>query len=115
LLDAGATKFTVEIDGQIFDYRHGPQRSFPAVWPGPNPGTASVSFEDRGGAHPNQTFQGPWALMRLLDVGHLQSQSEVRYLADWQVGGHDAQVLIEALSIRNPFLKSDLRQFRCGG
>jgi type VI secretion system protein ImpL len=114
-LDAAASKFTLEIDGQSFDYRHGPERSFAAVWPGPAPGVAAFSFEDRGGGRPNQAFEGPWALFRLLDVGNLKVQGDVKYLAEWKAGGHAAQVNIEAASIRNPFAKADLRQFRCGG
>jgi len=114
LLDASASRFTLEVDGQSFDYRHGPERSWPAVWPGPAPGVAAYSFEDRSGARPNQAFEGPWAWFRLLETGNLKSQTDVRYLADWKAGGHQAQVVIEAASIRNPFLKGDLRQFRCG-
>jgi hypothetical protein len=30
-----------------------------------------------------------------------------------QAGSHQSRVTVEATSIRNPFLKSDLRQFRC--
>jgi type VI secretion system protein ImpL len=115
LLDASASRFTLEVDGQSFDYRHGPERSFPAVWPGPSPGVAAFTFEVRTGARPNQAFEGPWAWFRLLDAGNLKAQSDVRYLADWRAGGNQAQVVIEAVSIRNPFLKSDLRSFRCGG
>ena len=40
-LDAGATRFVLEVDGQSFDYRHGPERNFAATWPGPNPGPAA--------------------------------------------------------------------------
>jgi type VI secretion system protein ImpL len=112
-LDAAASRFVLELDGQSFEYRHGPERSFPAVWPGPAPGVAAYSFEGRGGDRPNQTFQGPWAWFRLLDAGQLQPASDVRYTLSLQAGTHQARVAVEATSIRNPFLKADLRQFRC--
>jgi type VI secretion system protein ImpL len=114
-LDANASRVTLQIDGQNFDYRHGPERTWTAVWPGPSPGAAAVQFENRNGTRPNQAFDGPWALFRLLDTASLQSQSDVRYLATLRAEAHEARVLIEAASIRNPFMKPELRQFRCGG
>ena len=113
-LDATASRFTLELDGQSFEYRHGPERSWPAVWPGPAPGVAAFAFEGRSGERPNQAFQGPWAWFRLLDAGQLQAASDVAFTLSLQNGGHQAKVSIEATSIRNPLLKSDLRQFRCG-
>jgi type VI secretion system protein ImpL len=112
-LDSAASRFVFEVDGQSFDYRHGPERNWPATWPGPNPGVAAVSFEDRAGGHPNLAFQGPWALFRLLDAGKLHQTSETRYALSYELGGHSAGVTLEAASIRNPFGKHDLQQFRC--
>jgi type VI secretion system protein ImpL len=112
-LDAAATRVLLEIDGQSFEYRHGPQTSRPASWPGPNPGAAAASFEDRSGGHPNVSFQGPWALFRLLDAAHLQSTTDVRFNMYFDMGGHVAQFALEADSIRNPFGQRQLRAFRC--
>jgi type VI protein secretion system component VasK len=47
--------------------------------------------------------------------GRLQGESDVRYTLDLQAGGHEAKYIVEATSIRNPFNKADLRQFKCGG
>jgi type VI secretion system protein ImpL len=113
-LDATASRFTLEVDGQALDYRHGPIRSLPARWPGPAPGAASVTFEDSSGAHPNLTFQGPWAWFRLLDVASIHADSDVRFNASFQAGGHRGGVVIEPTSIRNPYQGSVIRQFRCG-
>jgi type VI secretion system protein ImpL len=85
----------------------------PAVWPGPNPGVAAASFEDRKGGHPNLPFQGPWALFRLLEAGQVRATGDVRYLLSFQLGGHSAQVVFDAASIRNPFGQRDLQSFRC--
>ena len=114
-LDAGTARFTLEVDGQTLEYRHGPIRSVPARWPGPAPGVASVTFEDRSGAHPNMTFQGPWAWFRLLDTATLHADSDVRFTAAFQTGSHQGAVVIEPNSIRNPYQNSPVRQFRCGG
>jgi type VI secretion system protein ImpL len=112
-LDAGATRFLLEVDGQQFEYRHGPQTSRPASWPGPNPGASAASFEDRSGGHPNVAYQGPWALFRLLDSGHLQGTTDVRFSMTFDMGGHNAQYALEADSIRNPFGQRQLRAFHC--
>jgi type VI secretion system protein ImpL len=113
-LDAGATRFTLEMDGQTLDYRHGPVRSLPVRWPGPSPGAAAATFEDRSGARPNLAFQGPWAWFRLLDAATLKAETDVRFNAGFSNSGHQATVIIEANSIRNPYLKPDVHQFRCG-
>ena len=112
-LDAAATRFTLEMDGQTLDYRHGPVRSMPAKWPGPSPGAAAATFEDSTGARPNLAFQGPWAWFRLLDAATLRAETDVRFDAAFQNGGHQATVIIEASSIRNPYQKSPVHQFRC--
>jgi type VI secretion system protein ImpL len=113
-LDAAAARFTLEVDGQTLDYRHGPIRSIPARWPGPAPGTASVSFEDSSGARPNLTFQGPWAWFRLLEAASIHAESDVRFAVGFQAGGHQGTVVLEPTSIRNPYQSSLVRQFRCG-
>jgi type VI protein secretion system component VasK len=51
----------------------------------------------------------------LLDEASLQSQSEVRYLVNLSAGGRTARVTLEATSVRNPFGRNELRDFRCGG
>jgi type VI secretion system protein ImpL len=113
-LDVGTTRFTLEVDGQSLDYRHGPVRSIPAKWPGPSPGAASVIFEDSSGAGPNLNFVGPWAWFRLLDAAQIRPESDVRLTAVFRLAGHSGAVIVEAPSIRNPYQKAALRQFRCG-
>jgi type VI secretion system protein ImpL len=112
-LDAAATRFVLEIDGQSFENRHGPERSWQATWPGQSPGPAAVTFEVRAGARPNTEFQGAWAWFRLIDVARAERETEVRHVLTFAKDGHEARVRIDAASIRNPFGKDDLQQFRC--
>lgn len=114
-LDAGAARFKLELDGQALEYRHNPVRSLPAKWPGPAPGAAAVTFEDLAGVSSTTAFQGPWAWFRLLEAANLRLETDVRLTALFQGGGHQASVIIEPASIRNPFQSSGVRQFRCGG
>ena len=113
-LDAAATRFVLEIDGQRFEYRHGPERSAQAVWPGPAPGGAAASFEDRTAARPNQVFDGPWAWFRLIDAADFRRESDVRFVLRVENGGHEAEVRLDAASIQNPYALGELQQFRCG-
>jgi type VI secretion system protein ImpL len=113
-LDAAATRFLLEIDGQSIEYRHGPERSVPTTWPGQSPGPAAVTFEARAGSRPNAVFQGPWAWFRLLDAARTDRETDVRYALTFARDGHAARVRLDAASIRNPYGKSDLQQFRCG-
>jgi type VI secretion system protein ImpL len=111
-LDAAASKFVLEIDGQTYAYQFGPERQYTATWPGTNP-SAAATFEDRNGGR-NVVRQGPWAWLRLVDDADVQQETDVRYLLTWKAGGHEASVRLDALSVRNPYMKTDLQQFRCG-
>jgi type VI secretion system protein ImpL len=112
-LDAASTRFTLEMDGQTLDYRHGPVRSQAVHWPGPSPGAAAVTFEDRSGPKPSAIFQGPWAWFRLLESGTVRRDTDVRFVAAFRGNGHQATVIIEATSIRNPYRPTGVRGFRC--
>jgi type VI secretion system protein ImpL len=113
-LDVQSRKFTLDIDGQPFEYRHAAVQPKRITWPGPNPGAAAVAFEEEGGGGPNLGFEGAWAWFRLLDVSQARADSDVRSTVTFSKGGHSAQVPIEAASIRHPFGKRLLQQFRCG-
>ena len=113
-LDVAVTRFVLELDGQSFEYRHGPERSSRATWPGPNPGMAAATFEARSGARPNIVENGPWAWFKLVDKGQVRSETELRHVVRFATGGHEAQVRIEASSVWNPWATREWQQFRCG-
>ena len=113
-LDAAATRFVLELDGQSFEYRHGPERPARATWPGPTPGIAAATFEARSGAPANIVSDGPWAWFKLVDAGHVQSETELRHVVSFARGGHQARVRIEASSVWNPWTTREWQQFRCG-
>jgi type VI secretion system protein ImpL len=102
-LDAGTLRFALEVDGQTFDYRHGPIIAKPMTWPGPNPGTAAATFEERGGARPNLVASGPWAWFRLLDQAQVQPQTDAAFLVGFEKGSHEGRIRVESVSIRNPY------------
>ena len=112
-LDQPSARFILELDGQTLENTHGPAKAIPMRWPGPAPGAAAVTFVDFSGAHSNLAFSGPWAWFRLLDAATVKAETDVKFVATFQSGGHQGSVIIEAVSMRNAYQKSVLHQFRC--
>jgi type VI secretion system protein ImpL len=112
LLDAAVSRFSLEIDGQSLEYRHGQVQSQSFVWPGNGAGRAAITF-DVAGQPAIAAFQGPWAMFRALDQAKTQPQSDTRFSVTFNQAGHSARVLLEATSIRNPFARNVLQSFRC--
>jgi type VI secretion system protein ImpL len=112
-LDASATRFTLEVDGQAFEYRHGPQQTRPMSWPR-EVGQAAFAFEDRGGPIPGVANQGPWAWFRVLDQAQVEHVSDTVYRVSFNAGGKTMRVLLKAQSTRNPYGSRELAGFRCG-
>jgi type VI protein secretion system component VasK len=54
-------------------------------------------------------------MFRMLDAASLTPASEVRHRVSLVSGGHSAQLMLEASSIRNPFNTPAVARFRCGG
>ncbi len=84
------------------------------MWPGGGVGQTAVVFEERGGAGANVVKQGPWALFRALDQAQVQRSSDTRLAVTFAAGSHSMRVMLDAASIRNPFVQNELAGFRCG-
>jgi type VI secretion system protein ImpL len=112
-LDSEATRVVLDVDGQSLEYRHGPIRPVQEKWPGPANGSAAVSFEERGGAHPSLSYQGPWAWFHMIDAGRLQPDTAVRWRLTYSLGGHTAEFALEPVSVFNPLGKTELQRFSC--
>jgi type VI secretion system protein ImpL len=110
-LDAGARRFVIQIDGQVFDNLHGKQ---PGSWPGQGPGLSDATFEDLSGPWPPQRFEGQWAWFRLIEAAQPQREGDLRAVLAFQRGNHHARVTVEAGSVNNPFAKRDWQGFSCG-
>jgi type VI secretion system protein ImpL len=110
--DAAAIRFTLEIDGNFFEYRV-PVRSAIGTWPGPNPGTAAVTWYEKYGGQPRVSFLSPWAWFRLIDAAREERESDVRSALTFQYSGHRSRVMLEATSVSNPFSNRDWQRFTC--
>src|SRR6185312_4065100 len=105
-LDAGAKQVTIDLDGLLVTYAHGPQRPTSVTWPGPTRmNSARLVFDPppSGGAGV-LSATGPWALFRLFGMGNLQQAgSSDRYTLTFKVGDREASFEIRAGSVLNPF------------
>jgi type VI secretion system protein ImpL len=111
-----ASGVVLELDGQRFQYRFEPPRALKVKWPGPNPGTAIVTFEERGGNRPYNEFKGTWALFHLIDSGQMRAgESSEKSVLTLQKDPHLTEIAIDALSVRNPFGNRNWQRFTCGG
>ncbi|MGB5939769.1 MAG: type VI secretion system membrane subunit TssM [Rhodanobacter sp.] len=116
VLDAGIGKLVIEVDGQKYEYQAGGASNVAMKWPGPTPGRVSISAYDPAGALLTTfDYHGDWAFFRALQAANLQKQSDLRFVASFNFGGHVAKVTIQANNLKNPFLSNALSSFRCGG
>jgi type VI secretion system protein ImpL len=113
-LDSGATRFVIDLDGTVAEYRHLAPRSVSMTWPGDKkPGNAEMTFEERSGNRPHVVNDGAWAIFKLLGTARRESLSDDSYRLRFEHAGHWAEVTVQAQSVRNPFGSQVLQQFRC--
>jgi type VI secretion system protein ImpL len=116
VLDAGIGKLVINVDGQKYEYQTGGATNIAMKWPGPTPGTVSISAYDPAGTLLTTfDYHGDWAFFRALQAANLQRESDLRFIASFNFGGHVAKVTIQANNLKNPFLSNALSSFRCGG
>ncbi|HEY4311286.1 MAG TPA: type VI secretion system membrane subunit TssM [Pirellulales bacterium] len=116
-LDPTITSLLLDIDGQTTLYQHGPVTPFTVSWPGP-----------RGGVHTEITASprispdtstiatdGPWALMRLLQKGHVvETATPGRTRVVFDFDGRKAVLdIASAGTVANPLTSDVLKTFRC--
>ncbi len=115
-LDAGARQATLDLDGVVITYAHGPTRATQVVWPGPNRMTNVRLVFDPPPASGAGVLQanGPWALLRLFQQGRIQGGGAAeRFTLSFQSGERSVVYEIRASSILNPLSSTVLREFRC--
>jgi type VI secretion system protein ImpL len=115
-LDAGARQSTLDLDGLVVSYAHGPSRATQITWPGPtrmNNVRLVLEPAPSGGTGVLQDT-GPWSLFRLFAKGQLtQSDGAEKYTLAFQLGERQAVFEIRAGSVLNPFAPGVLQDFRC--
>jgi len=116
-LDENIAAFRLNVEGQTIVYRHGPARSSRFEWPGPQTDLGvRLTFQTLDGREINQSAEGPWAWLRMLDRALVEATSlPDRFWVTFQEGGFKARFELRASSVDNPFKLSELQTFRCPG
>lgn len=103
-MDNDILNLTLDVDGQILRYSHGPQAVQMVSWPGPG-GTSQVRMQLglTNGTTSTLVTSGPWALNRFFDRARLTAAGGLTREASFNVDGHQVTLSFTPGSIRNPF------------
>ena len=113
-MDAEIAQIIVDLDGQLLTYAHGPTRATAMQWPTPNgAGNLQISITPPGNSgRTGLSYDGPWALFRMLDQQSVRGSGEV-YTVTINVDGRSASFRLRANSAFNPFRLPALGAFSC--
>ena len=115
-MDASIQQFTLDVDGKLVRYSHGPQVAVPVQFPGPGGKSLirATIFPAPASGSAGLRFEGPWALFRMFDgVQIINTNQPDRFVAALTVDGRRTVFEVFASSVRNPFRLPELSQFRC--
>ncbi|WP_058912968.1 type VI secretion system membrane subunit TssM [Entomohabitans teleogrylli] len=111
-MDNSILAMTLDVDGQLFRYSHGPHVPLVISWPGTrNTHQVHLQLALANGASASLSTSGPWALNRLIDMAQRASPGDaLRQQATFNLDGHRVTLEFTANSIHNPF---QLPAFHC--
>ncbi|AHG20954.1 type VI secretion system protein ImpL [Chania multitudinisentens RB-25] len=104
-MDAEILSMTLDIDGQVFHYSHGPLVPLVVSWPGTgNTNQVSLQLSLVNGKMATLVTSGDWALNRLIDKATLTTQpNSLSQTATFNLEGQRVVLELTPDSIRNPF------------
>jgi type VI secretion system protein ImpL len=113
-LDASILEATLDIDGQVLKYAHGPQQPMRIDWPGPRGGVyARLTLRLANGQTEALNFDGPWALFRLFDAAGKRVLGADRRELTVQTGSGRFRFEIRSSMQDFPLWSQALARFRC--
>lgn len=115
-LDAGITQFTLDVDGQLVKYAHGPVVPMSVQWPGPrNSNQVRIAVQPPSASGTSgMATEGPWALFKMLDKGQLApGDAPEKFIVTFQVDARRAQFEVTTNSVQHPLRLRELREFAC--
>ncbi|WP_404361234.1 type VI secretion system membrane subunit TssM [Methylotuvimicrobium sp. KM1] len=112
-LDAKASRFWLNLEGQQLDYRHGPARSTQLQWPGTDgSGSVRYGFDTLDGRQVSRSEEGAWAWFKLLDKARIQITAQDRFMLTFAIDNLEARYELSATSVDNPFALKELQNFQ---
>jgi type VI secretion system protein ImpL len=113
-LDAGITKFVLDIDGQPLTVAQGAPAGASFQLPSGKGGGQVRLDVMPASAHGSLHTEGPWAWFRMLDKATVAPTAQgERYNVTFDADGRKATLELTASSVVNPFRRATLEQFRC--
>ena len=115
-MDPSVGQISIDIGGTTITNNHGPVDPVQFQWPGPNGKTqvrVTMTPASGGSAQVND-YNGPWALLRMLDAAKITPTNQPdKFRITFNGGGGASAFDLIASSVRNPFSLTALRSFRC--
>ncbi|NDJ56380.1 type VI secretion system membrane subunit TssM [Enterobacteriaceae bacterium 4M9] len=104
-MDADILNMTLNLDGQVLRYSHGPIVPTVVSWPGTgNTNQVSLQLDLADGKTTNLTTSGDWALHRLMDKAtRARSRTSLTQTVTFDLEGHRVVLEFTPHSVRNPF------------
>jgi type VI secretion system protein ImpL len=112
-LDASVDQVVLSYDGRPLSYSHGPQIPWELTWPPTDSRRIDVVFHLPQGEQPALSATGVWGLFRLLESADVRPEFEAGAFVSFSQGDRSVTFRLQANSIENPFVSSELRGFRC--
>jgi type VI secretion system protein ImpL len=93
----GVAVVWMEVDGQRFDYRNGPEEWHKVTWPGQGKGGgASLRVRTAGGQEEVIQQDGDWGLFRLVEAGKLKGEPTGRdFAVSWSLPSLGASITVD--------------------
>lgn len=117
-LDPHVVDLTMDFDGQVQRYIHGPVAPWVVNWPGPRGGLLAEMVANPRVRSDTSTlsFKGPWALFRLFDAGRASASGSASKTA-WvhEFDGRRVVLEIDSGATGNLFAGDLFKGFRCPG
>ena len=113
-LDANVKRFTLDLNGKLLTYQHGPARTTNIEWPGSvENNQVRVIFDRLGSSSFSIIKEGPWAWFQLLDDSDVFRQNDNQVDIAFSTAGLTATYQLDASSTTNPFSTGEHTKFRC--
>ena len=106
--------FSLHIDGQKITFTNEDKKSLNLIWPGPQPGSVTITFVNNQGKYLTTSEFGPWAWFRILDKANVTPNNNTKlFELTFDLNGNAAKYTLSTTEPVNPFIPEIINNFRC--